>query len=357
MLKRDAVAGAIDAAQSMKEDWRRSGKAEFSDKYEAKLEELYALCDAREIQPAAWPLVRVVDEHKRMYRQWQAAEQRPGGSGHPDGPPELHKKWDHGVREEKDCPKRFPRPEPIPQAIREGTNVPQIAKTYGWWNEFGLPDTERVQRELENPGSEYDPETWVNPRQTKYWDDLRAWYESRRERVRASKGDAISKSKKPAPESLDVLIRQRTNVPQILKMRPETTEEAVCRRAAELGVVLEGMTHLTQYQARRAGAKAAEARAEADLQPYREDGPATEPAPDDKPLSSKLSSVETYAELGEDISTRVIKMAEDGHKAKAISTALTGQSPHPLSPGQVGKILAEHRRRQSGVEEAARATS
>lgn len=357
MLKREAVAGAIDAAHSMFVDWGRSGEAKFSDQYEAKLEELYALCDAREIEPAAWPLVRRVDEHQRMYREWQADEQRPGGAKRPAGPGELHKKWVHGVCGEKDHPRRFPRPEPIAQKVRENCNVPQIAKTYGWWNEFGLPDTERVQRELENPGSEYDPKTWVHPHETKYWDELRAWYESRRERVRASKGDAISKGKKPAPESLDVLIRQQTNLPQILKMRPETTEEAVCRRAAELGVVLEGMTHLTQYQAHRAGAKAAEARAEADLQPYREDGPATEPAPDDKPLSSKLSSVETYAELGEDINTRVIKMAEDGHKAKAISTALTGQSPHPLSPGQVGKILAEHRRRQSGVEEAARATS
>lgn len=360
MLTRSEVAEAIDAAQAMREDWLRSEEPKFSDKFEAKLESLYDLCNTRDIEPMAWPLVRKVDEHERIYQEWRVAEQQPGGSRHPEGSPSIYKCWDNKVRKAKDHPKQFNRPEPIPLAIRQGTNVPQIAKTYGWYDASGRPDTQRVHREYENPGSEFDAETWVNPEETKYWEEMRRWHEARQQRVIDSPNGGQSKEsedRKSAPESLDILIRQQTNVPQILKMKPEMTEEAVCQRAAELGVVLDGMVYVNQYQAQQAQARATEAREEAELKQYREDGPATEPAPDDKPLSSKLSSVETYAELGKDINARVIKMAEDGHKAKAISTALTGQSPHPLSPGQVGKILAEYRRKQTGVDEAAEAKS
>jgi hypothetical protein len=61
-------------------------------------------------------------------------------------------------------------------------------------------------------------------------------------------------------------------------------------------------------------------------------------------LSSPLSTIETYADLGDDVESRVIRMAEDGHKASHIAGALKNQLRHPLSAAQIGRILAAHKR-------------
>jgi len=339
MLTYKEVVGGVKALEAARERWLESGVDYLSAEMEESLDRLFALCDSEEIEREAWPVVRELDRFEDLYDAWRDEARRIGNRADPSGSAAMWRRFGY-VQQAVDRPRVFTRPEPIQQLVRANVSPKQIAKIYQWWNEFNLPDEERVQREIDTPGSEYDPKQWKDKREVKYWGELEAWYTARSESLRSGT-KSTPKRREPAREPLDDLIRQKVNVAQIVKMKGgEVTEEDVRHRAAELGIALDaGTVYLSQYEAQRELARDREKSLQAELDRVREG---------DEPLSSKLSSIETYAELGDDMEARMVRMAEDGHRPAGIARALTGQSAHPVTAGQVGKVLKAYRKKQEG---------
>ncbi len=140
----------------------------------------------------------------------------------------------------------FRKPEPVVQLIQQDkVEAWQVAKIYGWVDDRGNPDPTKVQEELDKPGTHYDPKTWVHPSQKAAEVELAdQWLQRTLVNVPVSMEKIESEAAKvAAPESLDTLIQQRVSIEQICKMK-DIDQEAVERRAGELGIVLADARHI-----------------------------------------------------------------------------------------------------------------
>ncbi len=295
-------------------------------------EKLFVLCDTTEAEQAAWPLIREIDKFDDAFTACAQAMLIAGADQDPSGGNAVWGAWEW-AKKERDSQRVFRAPEPIPQlrAMRNPPSPEQICKMYHWYDEHGLPDVARLQREIDQPGSEFDPATWVNPWAEKYWGEMRVWWEQRCRDLETAGTSKKAQGAKPAVhESLEELILQGVNRDQIKKMVPGTTDDEIDALCLEYGVALDSQVHGTYFQAMQAR-------------------DAAQRAANDRQLSSRLSTIETYADLGDDLDARIVKMAEDGRKASVIAAALKNQLPHPLTAAEVGKRLARIRREAAGV--------
>jgi hypothetical protein len=55
------------------------------------------------------------------------------------------------------------KPQSVSSLFKAGVQYSQIATIYGWMLDDGTPDGSKVSEELENPGTHYNPDTWVSP--------------------------------------------------------------------------------------------------------------------------------------------------------------------------------------------------
>jgi len=292
--------------------------------------ELFSLLDTDQIERDAWPLVLHLDRFDAALTVCAERMLIAGADQDPNGGVEVWRPWEDALAEIAK-PRVFRNPEPIPQ-LREMRNPPsseQICKMYHWYDRYGNPDVARLQREIDNPGSEFNPETWVNPWEQAYWKGVTEQWQQRCRRLTTQQTEQEAKqAKKPVAETVEDLVLSGVNAAQIKKMHPEVTDEEIEELCAEFGVTLDGGVHASFMGAVRERERR---QLEGQLQAQ-------------KQLSSRLSTIETYAELGDDVEARIIRMHEDGHKAGHISQALKNQLKHPIASGMVGKIIAAHRR-------------
>jgi hypothetical protein len=187
-----------------------------------------------EFNESARSLVMFID---KLAIEWIAFtdQSRAGAMVDPAGSPALWSAYS-AVRDNLELPK-FKLPEPIEQLIRR-ENVPawQVAKVYGWGE-----DVAKVQEELENPGTHYDPKTWVHPETVRL---LREIDDNWAKRVPVDLPVVDLPSSEPAaakiaPESLETLIQQRVPVGQIAKMKGIAIED-VEQAASNMGIALAG---------------------------------------------------------------------------------------------------------------------
>lgn len=186
-----------------------------------------------QIHPGAIRLAMRVDDFAQAWLTWTDQSQA-GADVSPAGSPELWGCYE-AIRAALVAPV-FAKPEPIEQlARREMVPAWQIAKIYGWEN------LAWVQEELENPGTHYNPETWVHPGKIVMDKDIKAKWATRKPLNMPSLDvtDRPEASSKVAPESLETLIQQRVPVEQIAKMKQISVSE-VEQAAAMMGVVLSG---------------------------------------------------------------------------------------------------------------------
>ncbi len=301
-------------------------------------EALFAVCDTDQIDEAAWPLVRALDVFDDALTAVAQKINLPGADVDPNGGNDVWRPFDE-LKKERDQPRVFRDPEPIPQlrAMRNPPTPEQICKMYRWYDQYGMTDVARLQREIDQPGSEFNSATWVNPWEAAYRAELATWWEQR-SRAFQTTGSGAPVGVPVVRETLEELVLQGTNRLQIHKMIPGVTDEEIDELILEYGVTLDGGVRgnfmdamaAREQQSRRAEQDAASQRVAA------RKGSDT--------LSSPLSTVETYADLGQDAEARVLRMAEDGHKASHIAGALKNQLRHPISAAQVGRIVAAHKR-------------
>jgi hypothetical protein len=288
-------------------------------------EALYKLCNTQDIDREAWEMVKALDVVIERLREFELQEDTAPGRLSPDGGRPV---WDalNVLLAARRKPREKRLPTPITQLLAEGVNRYQIAKEYGWYLEDGSPDVRRLDEEIQHPGTQYSPETWVSRRDQRYWDEMAAWFATRRlmgEKVKRRMEVKVKREWSPPSESMEDLIFNGVNAAQIAKMWRTTVEE-VYARAAELGVALDSAVlapgNFMQAQRQRL------AREQENLQ---------------RTMDSQKA--ESYRDLGDDRDGRILRMAEDGHKPRAIADALKREFPG-LTPSLVGNVLARARK-------------
>lgn len=296
---------------------------------------LFELCDRVDIEEEAWSLVRAIDALDDAFAAFAAQAKTPGARVHPGGTREMWGSYGEVLRAR--LPMRWHRPTPLKQMIGK-INPDQIAKEYHWLREYGRDRAlEMIQEELERPGTHYNAETWVHPREQEFLAEIRTWWDGRVSKIktatRAVQAHREKAPKKDAPETLDYLIQTGTRIDQILKMKPSISRDEVQQRAVELGIALDDETigHVSYRQAQAARemreARSRQAALEVELK---------------QQLNTKQAGEQnTYVEFGDDLEGRVLRMAEDGLRPGKIAESLR-HLPNPPTAAMIGRIIRVH---------------
>jgi hypothetical protein len=144
--------------------WMQSRVKGFSQSLEIAFETfLDETADAgRDVAPDARLFICRIDQLAHEYDRFKRgiAEESPSCS--PGGTDGLWRAF-RNVEEAFKQTQNLAKPQPVRQMLEDGVTVMQIATIYGWIDEYGNPDVEKVYQEQANPGTHFDPKTWVHP--------------------------------------------------------------------------------------------------------------------------------------------------------------------------------------------------
>ena len=284
-------------------------------------EALFNTCKTLDVEQDARELVLAIDEFEQQFR---AHAFQPRDFGSPRLEPDFARQFWFLLDEVFRLAERPHRDRRPPETVAElfSQHVPpsQIAKMYGWYtrNDEGerVPDEARVRRERENPGSEFDVETWVHPADKRFWEDIEERWAARK-LTPPPQRDAVGvpvadppRQKKPCPETLDELLEQKVGVSQILKMKPELTREDVYARATELGIFADEGQLVPQPRTRRSAVVEGERQRTEELE-----------------AQIKRRNVDVHDELGPDADARIRAMSDDGAANTDILAELSVRFP------------------------------
>lgn len=262
------------------------------------------------VEDSARRVVLAIDEFADHLNQWYTDLSFGPDHAPPDGSSLMWQAWDAVVAA---CvPRRSRPPESMDDLTRSNTSLAQIAKIYGWKNEDGSPDIQKVVEEQNKPGTHYDPETWVHPADRNLQASADEQWKRRQPREHLGQPVA-SRTGHVAPEPLDELIQTVDNAKQIARMKGITVEE-VEARAAELGVAIDGKFRKPSNPEDQAKAK--EAATQRQQEAY----------------------AKSYPEIT-DMEERVVMLHLDGWKPAKIAETLNVDYP-TLNFQKVGKIVA-----------------
>jgi hypothetical protein len=306
--------------------WRGVRRKQISGEVESAAQDLFDLVNRLDIEESAYPLVLEIDRFDDIWLAWAETCSKSPDQADPSGSPEVWAAWEQVLKEL--TPRSYSLPEPIGALANAKPPVSpnQIAKIYGWYDEHGQPDTQKVQEEITTPGTHFNPKTWVHPSRKRFEAQMQRTWQERAKRVGDARrsGPAESRpeqrAKPEAPESVEELIRQGVNSAQIVKMK-KTTMAHVRAVAAELGVPLDGNVVADVFRKGRADTDDEKDIAE-------------------KAETMRVAGLNTHDELGGDIKGRVLAMSADGVKPGDITKALTLADPN-LNHQKVVKILKD----------------
>lgn len=283
--------------------------------------------DTPNIDQGAWELALAVDVMYSEFTQWindfavASDAVDPGGSG------EL---WDAYAKViEVATKRRPPAPPSIDILLKQGDHISTIAKKYGWWRSDGMPDTERVNREIaaKPEDREYDPSNWIHPRERRFMNEIERLWKERCERMRdeAAKAPPPRDQRKPSAQSISELAELPYMTVRNIAIKKLMSEEEVQKELDELGYVK------TSDGFRRANERGYRSRA--DREP------------------EWLSQHDPHDELGDDVNARIIAVYEDGgmSKPKSISDFLKGARELPVTPAKVAAVLREYKKEKESV--------
>lgn len=207
--------------------------------FDEALAEIETACQGDDIQLDTYELALACDSLIDQHRTWQAdcvVSQASGGQGNsnPNGSDDLWRAYNLVISKIK--PYQRVKAESIESLRAEPKPVPyaQIAKIYGWLDENGNPDVNKVAEEIQQPGKHFDPKTWMHKNDKKYFEELAERWKNRQQ-VQKSNIAAKNIPKPVAPESLDDLIVEGVSAEQIAKMK-KVSVDAVYERASAMGV-------------------------------------------------------------------------------------------------------------------------
>ena len=202
------------------------------------IEAWHALFDAvatLDAEQNAKPAILVIDEFESILEEWAEGCDLQPETTDPRRTSQLWSKWGE-IAEAFNVPKRR-QPESIKTLTVEKVPDRQIALIYGFFRADGEADAEKVREERDNPGTHYNPETWIHPDEAKRNAAINKRWQLRQARIdtRAFESQGV----RDAPETTEELIRQRVPSKQIAEMKRCSVED-VQTLAAKLGIPLDG---------------------------------------------------------------------------------------------------------------------
>jgi len=227
------VLASVDTLADALDVWRQQPEPNLTSEIWQAAADLFEITRTTEVEPSARQLVLAIDAFVAELALWREQNDLPAT------PPEyigghsaLWRAWEM-TQVRREPPRRLPNLEPISALESQGLSSRMIAKVYGWKTAEGTPDERRVIKARAEKSAEY-AEGIANPAQDEIDAKLAAAWS---DRVVANPKVIATQSTPPiAPETLDELIEQQVSVAQIIKLKPELTEEDVLARAVELEI-------------------------------------------------------------------------------------------------------------------------
>lgn len=183
----------------------------------------------KEVEEKARRAVMVLDDFALKYARW--LRQAAIGNESPRGSDDMWRAWEHVVVAFQ------PLNENRPQSVKYLVDVAeapreQIARMYGWYDEFGEPDLAKVQEEYDSPGTHYKSETWVSPairgHQERVNEEWKARQSVRKPLFRPVVSEDEANAKPPAEvPSMDELLKLDAPPEQIARLHKITLDEAI----------------------------------------------------------------------------------------------------------------------------------
>jgi len=272
-----------------------------------------------DIHEGAWSIALLADNVRNELRRWIQDRQAAGDGTqgplaiHPGGSSELWTAY-RALLEEATRPRK-PAPPSAKVQRDQGATPRSIAMSFGWKKE-GFEDTwdtERVLKELKvrPEDEEYDPDTWVHPREVmkhqaiaKQWEDRCKQIETELSIVRAPRRERKARS-----ESVEELARMPGMTVRQIAVMKCMTEDAVKKELAYLGMYLDN-SGLHEHQPRK---KALE--------------------------DERLKQYDPHDECGEDTEARILAMTLDGVKPRNIAKRLTQHLAETVTYQKVTQVL------------------
>lgn len=300
--------------------WEGEPRRVVTEEIQERAAELFDFVATPDVAEGVRDLVLAVDAFEAAFMRWAKDCERRPGKPDPSGGNDVWAPYYQMFRFLAPRPRRVPTPIPVMRNYSTPVTLAQIARMYGWLTPDQKPDVNRVQREITAPGSEYDPETWIHPKDQERLDEINQRWQQRLIRLGAAKERAAEKRERP-PHDFESLLRlPDIRAEQIAKMMKMTVEE-VRRRAAELGKPLDSATvgkMLAADQRDRANPQAA--------------------------AVAPRMTVHTFGELGDDLDARVLALFDCGYKhPNTIATLLQEAFPSVQCQG-IAKILQDNGR-------------
>lgn len=341
MITREAAVTAIKSCQEIVKEWEAWKPTEDEKhRYENMMvkplgdevvQALSALADmffTTEVANDAWAIAMASDKLRDELRRWLQDRAAAGDGRHmpaiidPRGSAEIWQAYREIV-----AIMQAPAPKKPPSAKMQkemGSDLRSIAMALGWWSSPNMPDIERVRRELvaKPEDEEYDPSTWVHPRERQRMKELKIEWEARCERM-ADEFEVVNRrrgKREPCKDSVEQLANlPNMSVRQIALMKC-MTEDAVRRELAFLGMVEQGNTIQTMRS-----------------------------KPDRNEDAEALRDCDPHDECGTDINARIIAMHLDGVRRKYIHKKLTMCLATTVSPQKVARVIQDYEK-AGGIE-------
>lgn len=300
-----------EAADGPNVNWRGGVRKCVPDKLATVWTKLFDEVATMDAESDAKPIVLAIDEFQDHVESWGESCTIDPDNTDPRGNVAMWSAWAAVVEASKIVPP--PAPEAIQTLEKNGVSDRQIAIIYGWKDASGEWNVNMVREERENPGTHYDPSTWVHPSLIRRRLEIETQWESRSDRV--DQQVASQYVQRSAPETIEELIRQGVGSKQIAKMK-NVDVESVKSLAADLRLPLDG-----QFVRR--------ATPEAKLEQMR-----TDEANRDAELAEAMN---VESELLEAVLVRHLAGKKPGEIAAELQTA-----GYPdLTYQRVGKLIAE----------------
>lgn len=273
-----------------------------------------------DIEQAAWEMTLAIDVFYAEFGRWVTSMAAAPEAIHPGGSSEM---WDAFRDVLRVADKRQPPAPPPPSVlVSQGATPRTAALRLGWYTPEGSPDVPRINRELaaKPEDQEYDPSTWVHPREKKFFEEIREAFEARNQQLSEAQERMKPRTvaRQPCKESWESLFELPYMTLRQISIMKMVTEDEARAKMEELGYTtcVEGFRRAHEGGRVRRGDKEPE----------------------------WLSQNNPHDECGDDIQARVIACYEDGlTRPKSIADLLTGARNLPVTVRQVSEIIKRHK--------------
>lgn len=174
--------------------------------------------------------VMALDEFGPLFASWlrrQAVQ-----AANPSGEQSMWESWERVVEAFEVLKERY---EHSVKYLIDVANAPreQIARMYGWIDEDGIPEIEKVQEEYDKPGTHFDKETWVSPSMKARKALIEGQWEARKQpRSILFDPEVVADTPKPKgqpvpPPSLETLLEHDAPAEQMARLHSISVDEAM----------------------------------------------------------------------------------------------------------------------------------